>query len=123
MCIRDSHSIDVLPKNHHTLSYDIINYIGQNCRSITLDSLAKHFQYTPNYLSRLIRQSTGKTFSQIVSQQKLQRAVGFITSTDMPIVDIGQIVGFYDVSHFIRSFKKEYHLTPAEYRKTFSSLQ
>ncbi|EEG30767.1 transcriptional regulator, AraC family [[Clostridium] methylpentosum DSM 5476] len=118
-----NHSIDVLPKNHHTLSYDIINYIGQNCRSITLDSLAKHFQYTPNYLSRLIRQSTGKTFSQIVSQQKLQRAAGFITSTDMPIVDIGQIVGFYDVSHFIRSFKKEYHLTPAEYRKTFSSLQ
>lgn len=118
-----NHSIDVLPKNHHTLSYDIINYIRQNCRSITLDALANHFQYSPNYLSRLIHQSTGKTFRQIVSQQKLQRAAGFLTSTDLSIVDIGQVVGFYDVSHFIRSFKKEYHLTPAEYRKKYDSLQ
>lgn len=112
-----NHSIDMLSKSRDTLSYEIISYISQNCSHITLDTLAEHFQYSPNYLSRLIRQSTGKTFIQLVSQHKLQRAAEFLITTDLSIGDIAQVAGFGDVSHFIKSFKKEYSLSPAQYRK------
>ena len=111
------HSIDMLSKSRDTLSYEIISYISQHCSHITLESLAEHFQYSPNYLSRLIRQSTGKTFIQLVSQHKLQRAADFLKNTDMSIGDIAQIVGFGDPSHFIKSFKKEYDVSPAQFRK------
>lgn len=115
------HSISPLGESKDSLCYEIISYIGQNCDHVTLKSLAEHFQYTPNYLSRLIRQKTGKTFIQLVTKHKLQRAEEFLNSTNMSITDIASATGFRDVPHFIRCFKKEFDLTPSQYRKKQSN--
>ena len=113
-----SHTINPFKRSTDTLCYEIITYIAQNCSHITLKSLAERFQYTPAYLSRLIRQKTSKTFIQLVVKHKLQRAAEFLTETDMTITDIAQATGFGDIPHFIKIFKKEYNVTPTEYRKT-----
>ena len=97
--------------------YDIISFIGQNCRDVSLQTLSDHFAYTPNHISRLIRQKTGKTFVQIANQARLLRAASDLTATTAPIDDIAQATGFGSAAYFIRCFRREYGVTPTEYRR------
>ena len=49
-------------------------------------------------------------------------ALAMLTDTNISISDISSDIGYENVEHFIRIFKKEYNLTPSEYRKIYSSI-
>lgn len=100
---------------------NVINYIRQNKSSVTLESAAKDLGYHPNYLSKLIKQKMGKTFSEILLESKITEASFLLKNTDLPIEKIIKKVGFYDNSHFHRVFKKKYGVTPVAYRKSYQN--
>lgn len=56
------------------------------------------------------------TFSKYLIQYRLEKAKHYLENKDMKISFIAFEVGYNDVSHFIQSFKKNYGLTPEEYR-------
>lgn len=95
---------------------DILTYINDNKTTVTLASVSKHFNYHPNYLSALIKKYTNKSFSDILQEVKLSEACDYLVNTDLSIDNIVSLLGYYDRSYFYKVFKKQYNMTPIEYR-------
>ena len=99
---------------------DILAYISQHKQDVSLSSVAEHFHYHPKYLSSLIKKYTNKSFSEILQESRLQETCDYLKNTTCTIDEIAQLTGYYDRSYFNRMFKKNFGLTPGEYRKQFS---
>lgn len=97
----------------------ILEYIEENYMTCTLESVAEHFSFHPNYLSRYIPKHTGKTFKQLVQEQRLNKAVFLLLNTDLTIEEIIGEVGYQNYGFFNKMFKERYSLTPNNYRKKF----
>lgn len=121
--------------HHDTLQYlytvsrvqgkmlEIFSYIFENYQTITLHALAEHFHYSESYLSNLIHENAGETFSRILSAFKMEQAIRLLQKTDLKLNDICESVGYKDTTQFIRDFKKNYEITPAKYRRQFLANQ
>ncbi|MBQ7160878.1 MAG: helix-turn-helix transcriptional regulator [Clostridia bacterium] len=96
----------------------ILNYISENYRTVTLESLAKHFHYTVPYVSKLIRASTGMTFTSILRETKFDVCRSMLLNSDLKIYQIAEIAGFQNTDHFNRTFKKRTGLTPSDFKKS-----
>ena len=95
----------------------ILDFIGENYRTVTLQSLAKHFHYTVPYVSKLIRSATGMTFTAILSETKFDVCRSLLLNSDLKIYQIAEVAGFQNTDHFNRIFKKRTGVTPSDYRK------
>ena len=98
-----------------TLSGKIVQYINSHPESVTLKEIAAHFSYHPNYISALLHQELGKTFSQIVLEKRMGRAVILLKGTTLSIEEIAAILGYSNHSNFYKAFKEYYGKTPREY--------
>ena len=97
------------------LSDKIIKYMGENFDSISLKTIAAHFSYHPNYISALLHRETGKTFSQLLLEQRMERALVLLHETDLPIHEIAARLGYSNSSNFYKTFREFYHVSPREY--------
>lgn len=96
---------------------DIISYINQNSQTVSLSVLEEKYSYSAGYISRMIKQHCGQSFTQLVQNAKLQSAREILKNTDMSIVQAAEEAGFQDSQYFSRIFKKKFGLTPNQYRK------
>ncbi len=96
---------------------EILSYMLDNYRTVTLKSVADHFHYNPAYLSRLFHTQTGRNFSTLIKEYKLRQAARLLLETNRKLNDICDEVGYKDTTQFIRSFKALYGVTPVKYRK------
>lgn len=83
----------------------------------TIASYAGESGISENYLSRLVKQSTGRSVGAWIDIVRVQRAKRLLWTTSLPIIDISSTVGVEDQSYFSRLFKKETGLTPSAFRK------
>lgn len=97
---------------------DLISYIEGHYQTITLRSLAGHFAISEAYCSRLIRAQSGRTFSEIIQQIRFSHATSLLTGSSGTISEIAYSVGYENVEHFTRQFRKTYGMTPGQYRKS-----
>jgi YesN/AraC family two-component response regulator len=97
----------------------ILSYINANKNDITLTSVAEKFHYHPKYLSSLIKKYTGKSFSQILQESRMQEVCYYLENSNMSINELAQLMGYYDRSYFNRTFKKIFNMTPQDYRNLF----
>lgn len=97
--------------------FGLIRFIQENYTDITLNKIAGKFHYTPEYTSKLIKETTGMNFKEILQRIRIERAVFLLTDTNLTITNIGLSVGYENVEHFIRTFKKIHGMTPSAYRK------
>lgn len=95
----------------------IVGYIGKHYQEVTIESTANHFNYNPNYLSRLLKKYVGSTFSDIVQRFRLNAAKDYLEHTTMSIDEIVSLVGYANKSYFYRIFREETGMSPAEFRK------
>lgn len=102
-------------KNYIT---EVIQYIQENCVTISLNEAAKHFNYNPDYLSRSIKKTTGCSFQMLRTTARLEQAAALLLSTDMPIYRIAEKTGYQNLNSFYKKFEQQYHCTPAIYRET-----
>jgi len=70
-----------------------------------------------NYLNRALKETTGKTTSHLLTERTIQEAQQLLTQTTWNIVEIAWCLGYEDVSHFIKAFKKCGGATPTTFRK------
>ncbi len=105
---------------HSTMPDDflIMNYIQENLKDISLSDIAKHFNFSVSYCSRMIKSSTGVSFNEWKRTLRLRRAEHLLLSSNYTIAQISDSVGYANPESFIRIFKKEFHLSPSEYRKS-----
>lgn len=94
-------------------------YIDANLsHHITNRELGEAMGYNPNYLNRLVLDSTGMSLHQYVLQRRLTLATALLASTQLPVNEIALNLGFHSISHFSGFFKRATGITPAHFRKT-----
>jgi AraC family transcriptional activator of pobA len=69
-----------------------------------------------NHLNKALKETTGKTTSQIISERIIQEAMILLKQTNWNINEIAWCLGFEELSHFINFFKKNVHVSPKNYR-------
>ncbi|GAU75537.1 helix-turn-helix transcriptional regulator [Fusibacter sp. 3D3] len=85
-------------------------------RKISLKSLAQELSISESYLSRCLKQETGKTLSEHVLKLRIDEARQLLIKTDASVYDISIAVGFNYQNHFASVFKKYAGIAPLEYR-------
>ena len=96
----------------------ILQYIQQNFRTVRLSSLAKTFHYNETYLSRMLQNYMGMSFTDIVRGIKMTRAEEYLSSSNLRIHEISALVGYDSVDHFSRTFKATHNMSPQAYRRS-----
>ena len=80
------------------------------------DSVARVAGLSGSHFSRLIRERTGRTFTDLMAQYRVDRAKTLLRRTGKSIVQIAMECGFEDQSYFSRVFKRYTGTSPRGYR-------
>lgn len=101
------------------LTLTVLRYIEENYKDGELSKLAKNLHYDVYWLSRMIKQSTGKTYIELLQLKRLNQAAYLLCHTKLTVADIGLAIGYDNLSYFHRIFKQKYEVSPKVYRKTY----
>lgn len=88
-------------------------------RDISVADLAAEMHLSPSRTSHLVKELFGAPFQELVIRHRLQRALHFLRSTDLPVAAVGRRVGIENEYYFNRLFKRAYGEPPARYRRQF----
>lgn len=103
------------------ISKDAVAYINARLsENVSLEKAAKHLAVTPQYLSRVFKASLGVNFSRYLISVRLRYAERLMQSSEKTLTEICFASGFENFSHFSRSFKKQYGVSPRRYRTLLS---
>ena len=95
---------------------EITNYIQENYPSVSLEDLSEKFYLSKPYLSKYIKEKSGMTFGEILKKVRMKKARAMLKGTSMTVENVAESVGYQNVEHFNRLFKKMYQMTPVQYR-------
>ncbi len=99
----------------------VLAYVEENLANrITLAETARHFFVSESTITQQFRKKLGVSFYHCVTQRRLIAAKSLIEQ-NVQLEQVGERVGFADYSAFYRAFKKEYGISPVQYRKLQSS--
>ena len=105
--------VELLPE-----SEQMIQYIEKHFASpLTLDSLAERFNFSPKYISTLVKNKLGCGFTDYLTSLRIKKAVELMTKTNQSIKSIALSVGYEDQHYFDRIFKKKTGKTPSQFRE------
>lgn len=91
----------------------VLLYIGENFRAdLSLESIAKQFFVSKNYLCSYFKKRMGKTVLAYIKQCRLEYAAKLATSTKLKSIELCKACGYGSVSNFLRDFKKAYGVSP-----------
>ena len=96
---------------------EIIGYIQNDYKKVTLETLAGQFHLSKPYLSKYIKEKAGMTFQEAVKTERMKKACALLRETGQTVETVAAEVGYENVEHFNRLFKKEYGITPMQYRR------
>jgi len=84
---------------------------------LTLRELAAEIGYSRSHFLRMFRATTGMTPHRYVLKRRLERARQLFVQVEFSIAEIAIMCGFSSQAHLTLAFRKEYGLTPTEYRR------
>ena len=85
-------------------------------QNLSLEQLADHVGMSPSHLSRTFTKEVGMSISQYVAALRCEEAASMLRDSDTPISEISAYVGYLDNNYFVKVFKKQYGVTPSDYR-------
>lgn len=96
-----------------------IAFIEQNYKDkLKLIDVANHVYVSQWHLSKLLNRYQGQSFSEILNNVRIEKAKELLVNPALRIGDIAEMVGFIDMAHFSRVFKKQVGISANEYRNT-----
>ena len=118
---------DLETYSFNTYEKKILNYILQyivSCyKTANLKELSEKINLPKYSICKIVKEKTGKTFVELLQQERLNNALKLIESTDMSIYDIVIEVGYESQTHFYKLFKQKYGITPSQYRNKMINVQ
>lgn len=102
---------------------DVIRYLDENCLSCDFSAYeaAGHFDMTLPAFSKFFKDHTKQNVMDYTIYLRISKAKELLRTTDLPLKDISEAVGYYNISSFTRRFKLNQGVTPSEYRKGLGS--
>lgn len=97
---------------------EVMKYIDKNYadEDLSLNVLASHVNFSPNHLSMVFSQQTGKTFIKYLTDFRMSKAKELLRCTGKRSSEISLEVGYKDPHYFSYLFKKTQGMTPTQYR-------
>ncbi|MDE5621182.1 MAG: AraC family transcriptional regulator [Ruminococcus sp.] len=100
---------------HHILEY-IDTHSGE---SLEINKLAEMCHMSYSHFAKLFRENYGRSCKEYITYIRLNKAQDLLLNTDYDLNYIAQETGFFDCSHFIRTYKKWKGITPKQERRKF----
>jgi two-component system response regulator YesN len=98
-------------------------YIKQNyMQKLKLSDVAEHVYVSQWHLSKLLNRYTSQSFSDLLNTERIENAKQLLKDPELRVGDVAEIVGFLEVAHFSRVFKKLTGISANEYRRQISVL-
>jgi AraC-like DNA-binding protein len=85
-------------------------------KHVSLTDAAEAVSLTPTYLAHLVKKETGKTFLELLTERRLDRAKELMLHSSLPIARIAEMAGFSDFAYFTRRFKQLTGVNPSRFR-------
>ena len=96
----------------------VLNFIDLNFReNPSLAKAAEIASYTPSYFSHIFRQKTGCTYTEYLTNKKINYACALIQIEDISLSDVAASSGFTSLNNFNYAFKSVMGVTPTAYRQ------
>ncbi|WP_306066602.1 response regulator [Paenibacillus odorifer] len=97
---------------------EITEYVKERLdQKITLNEVAAHFDFTPNYLGHLFKVETNSLFSDFLSELRMKRVCELLEDPTKKVYEIAEQAGYKNIIYFNRQFKQCMGMSPGEYRK------
>lgn len=95
----------------------VMQYIQAHfAEDLTLSDIAEKVYLNPVYISRLIKEQTGKNYTDLVMELRVEHAVQLLENTDMYVYEIAEKVGYHNLKYFYKVFRKIKGCSPSDYR-------
>jgi len=94
----------------------VLRYVDEHYVDGSLHEAAALLHSDVSSLSREIRRKSGKTYTELVQEKRLNQAAFLLRTTDRKVEDIALAVGYENISYFHRIFRKEYGVSPRQFR-------
>lgn len=99
-----------------------LRYIQENIgNELSRDDVAKYAGISPSHFSRLIKERTGRSFTELLRQSRLELASELLRDPSLTLADIAATCGFCDQSYFTHVFQDTKGVTPGQFRDTVRS--
>ena len=96
---------------------EAVKYIKEHfTEKITLSDVAASVNLNPTYLSNLMKKELNKSYQDIITDFRIEKAKTLIKNNDYKIYEVGELVGYTNSFYFTRIFKKKTGHTPTEYK-------
>lgn len=88
----------------------------QACHGIKVEQVLDHLEISRSNLEQRFKNEMDRTIHQVIHEEKIARAKNLLEQTDISIQEIADICGYPSVQYFYSVFKKEFEMTPKEFR-------
>lgn len=101
---------------NESLAVVVLKYIDDNYKTASLKEISEKLKQ-PNYkISKLIKDFTGKNFSELLIDKRIEILIDLLQHTNHSIIDIINMTGYENASHCYKMFKDKYNMSIKEYR-------
>lgn len=96
-----------------------VNFMQEHLKEeITRDLAADVACLSPSHFSRVVKQTFGYSFTDMLAKMRVEKAKEYLSNTDKSLIRVSMDCGFNDQSYFTKVFQKYTNQTPGEYRKS-----
>ena len=108
---------ETLQTQNNTGIENVLKFIRAHfCEDITLSDIAAEVFLNPIYISRLIKEQTGKNYTDLLMELRIGKAIELLKHTELYVYEIADKVGYHNLKYFYKVFKKVKGNSPNDYR-------
>lgn len=104
-------------QSDHALVWEALREIEEHYPLPSLTALAQRRHVTLSYISRLVKRSTGKSWTELLQEKRLLKADELLLKTHLTVSEVMNMVGYNNSSYFYRLYEQRFGLSPKARRK------
>lgn len=97
----------------------LLNYMYSHYKNVTLPKMSLACNYSERQIIRLLKKHTGKSFSALLQEIRMKKALSLLKNPEIPISEISNQVGYSNAGYFNRIFKHVFTFTPEDFREKY----
>ncbi|MFD0679041.1 MULTISPECIES: response regulator transcription factor [unclassified Paenibacillus] len=114
--VRTDNSADAISGYYEKIIDIVESYVVVHIKDASLEGAAQQVNMSPNYLSKIFKENTGRNFSDYLFEMKMIKSKELMADINLKIYHISSAIGYNNPKNFSRAFKQYHGISPREYR-------